>query len=96
MSAMLASHFLSVVDDFAVTRVLDLIYPGHEWECKQRLNQVVVAVSFILVENSSDCSALSPDQQRFELARREARRWPGFSAEVVGGGQYATALAISK
>jgi len=84
VSARIASHFYSVVDDCAVVRAMILIYPGQEWECKQRSNQVTVAVSFILGENVGDCTGLSPEAARYELARREARRRPGFSAEVVG------------
>ena len=77
-------RFFGIVDDFGVTRAIVLIYPAKEWEAKQMLNHAAVAISFVLGENASDCTALSPEQTRFELGRRTARRRPGFTAEVVG------------
>jgi len=72
------------MDDFAVVRALVLVYPGHEWECKQRLNHVTVAVSYILGERANDATNLSNARARMELARRSARRPPDFSAETIG------------
>jgi hypothetical protein len=79
-----ATQFFPVMDDYAVVRALILVDAGHEWECKQRLNHVVVAISYILGERASDATNLSDTQARRELARRTARRPPNFSAETIG------------
>ena len=84
MSPTIVPRHYPVVDDFGVVRAMVLIYPHQDWICKQRLNQVLVAISFVLGETVQDMSCFSPGQFRNETARRMACRPAGYSADVVG------------
>src|ERR1700760_496433 len=73
----------NVLDDDGLPRALVYIRSGQEWVSKQLAARVLVAVSYALGEKSQDWSAGGWERANAEIARRLARRPPGFKAEIV-------------
>ena len=79
-----AKSMYPVIDNFGLVRAIVLIFPGEEWRCKKRCEQVTVAVSFALGEKSADWTSAPIETVKAEINRRISHRPPEFTAETVG------------